>query len=222
MESTSTTNELNYTINMFYGSLIHDLKQTRNSRRENLLHYACKLNKSRQIESFINIGCSLCQQDIQGRTPLHIVIEMQHTEALDIFSKLFKQKYLEGKNKIRNKRLTEDLKKLFRIYDHQGYTVLHRAVLNNMTQLVEDMLRFCLKHNINVADSEVLGCGDSILHLAVKRNLIDMAKLIYEYIPKFLNVSNYGGKNPSDYESITLEMKMVLQMNIKCLGQYYM
>lgn len=138
---------------------------------------------------------TLCKQDYYGRTILHIIIEQNDNVLVQLFRRFYQQ-HTEMEYTEKEDMLTKELKNLLKIYDHQGYTILHRAVKYNLLDLVEDILKFCKKFKINLADYELLGTGDSILHLALKGKLFKMCKLILEYEPVLADVKNYAGHLP--------------------------
>ena len=136
---------------------------------------------------------NFCIQDYFGRTILHVIIEQNDDVLLQLFGRLYQQQTEYG---YKNVQLMDELKNLLKIYDDQGYTILHKAIKYNKLAFVKDILEFCEYFQVNVADYELLGTGDSILHLAVKHNLKDMSELILSYIPTLANVKNYPGDLP--------------------------
>ncbi|XP_013100928.1 E3 ubiquitin-protein ligase HACE1 [Stomoxys calcitrans] len=189
------------TIESFY---LDALMQGRNAQRENLLHYVCRRNQYELFIPLVRQGYHLYEQDIEGRTPIHVAIERSHHECLLSFRKLL-QHY-----DTLHESIQKDLCRTFRPYNDNGYTIIHEAVRRNMQDLVKDILNFCLQNNVQIIDMEVLGCGDSLLHIVVKKNLIEMAKIVCNALPDLKFYENYAGIMPMDLCCITKEMREVL------------
>ncbi|XP_046801814.1 NF-kappa-B inhibitor alpha-like isoform X2 [Lucilia cuprina] len=168
-----------------------------NENRENLLHLACQFNEAKYINQLITLKCPIFKQDFYGRTPLHVALQRQHKECIEEFERLLRSVNNLHDNDILNKEeLIKNLRKMFDVYDHNGYTILHLAVLKNLPTLVKVMLEFCLKFKVNVLDKEVLGSGNSILHLAVENNFKNIENIIVDKIKESVNQANYSGKTP--------------------------
>ncbi|XP_023298577.2 uncharacterized protein LOC111681089 [Lucilia cuprina] len=160
----------------------------RNRDQENLLHWACKMDYSKSIRPLIGLGCHINQQNMWGRTPLHIALTERRDACISEIQLIFKN-YLQYSENVK-----KDLINMLKTYNHNGYTVLHEAVLNRYYELFEIMLIFMTEHNLNILDYEVLGSGDSIAHLAAKNNtLMDIDSIIMKYIPNYMSVKNYAG-----------------------------
>uniref|UniRef100_A0A1I8NRX8 Rel homology dimerisation domain-containing protein n=1 Tax=Stomoxys calcitrans TaxID=35570 RepID=A0A1I8NRX8_STOCA len=166
-----------------------EILKVRNHFRHNLLHYACIRNKANAIKPLVGIGCDLQQQDWQGRTPLHLAIENAHKECISKFEHLL-EIYHQYPEEVQEKFI-----KMFNVYDHLGHTIVHSAVKAGLTTLFEAMLKFCQAHNMDITRHEILGSGDSVIHLIAKGNLIDMVPLVKQYIPNYLTIQNYAGEN---------------------------
>lgn len=192
-------------INEFFTQMII---HGRNAKRENPLHYVCNLNGYQYIETLLENGCDLCQQDCMGRTPIHVAIDAGHCECIQVLRRL-----LRNYNSL-DVQLQQDLIEVLKCYNNKGYTILHEAVLKDMKELIQDLLTFCQERNINFEDSEVLGCGDSILHLAVRKNLLEVAEIICRHSPILMKCRNYGGSLPGDLNCITDEMRLVLKCRL--------
>uniref|UniRef100_A0A1I8P8A2 Uncharacterized protein n=1 Tax=Stomoxys calcitrans TaxID=35570 RepID=A0A1I8P8A2_STOCA len=186
----------------FYFDII---QQGLNPQRENLLHCICRRNQYELFAQLVLDGNSLCQQDIEGRTPIHVAIERAHHKCLLCFCKLL-QDYDQLDESIQ-----KDLCRAFHAYNNNGHTILQEAVLHDMQDLVRDILSFCQKYNVQIIEKEVLGCGDSLLHLIVKKNLIQMAKIVCDFFPELKMYENYAGILPQNLSEITQEMAEVLQ-----------
>ncbi|XP_046802781.1 uncharacterized protein LOC124418920 [Lucilia cuprina] len=177
-------------------------------------HIDCKEDNIKKV-SLLMIHCrGLCEQDYWGRTPLHLAIIYKSQATLKIFQNALQKEIspqnLKNNNNInKNLKFIKNLKKLFKIYDHDGDTILHKAVKYNLTKIVEFLLKFCKKFNINVNNYEVLGSGDSILHLAIVENLLKMTKIIIEINPSLRYVRNYAGNLPQDAKNLSMEMQML-------------
>ncbi|XP_037812236.1 uncharacterized protein LOC119603996 [Lucilia sericata] len=172
----------------------------RNKDQENLLHWACKMDHSKSIRPLIGLGCHINEQDIWGRTPLHVALTARHDACISEIQLIFKN-YLQYSENVK-----ADLVKMLKTYNHNGYTVLHEAVLNRYYELFEIMLIFMQEHKLNILDYEVLGSGDSIAHLAAKNNtLMDIDSIIMKYIPNYMSVKNYAGLMAKDLNEMFSE-----------------
>lgn len=186
----------------FFGEMI---SRGRNAQRENLLHYICRQNQYNLIESLFVQGCRLDEQDLQGRTPVHVAIERGHHECLLTFVEILRN-YSSY-----NKDLQNGLRRTFQVYNNRGHTILHEAVLKNLKHVVREMLTFCSNIDITLAQNLVLGNGDSLLHLAVRENLLGMAEIVCDLFPELVNCSNYADILPLDIpSSITQGMNQLL------------
>ncbi|XP_037808273.1 NF-kappa-B inhibitor alpha-like [Lucilia sericata] len=174
-----------------------------NEYRENLLHLACQFNEPQHIKQLIALKCPIFKQDFYGRTPLHVAIQRQHKECIDVFVRILTSVINRTEDNADEMELIENLRKMFGVYNHDGYTILHLAVIKNLPTVVKVMLEFCLKYKINILEKEVLGSGDSILHLAVKNNFKDIENIIVDKIKESVNHPNYSGATP--YKIITKE-----------------
>uniref|UniRef100_A0A1I8QA08 Uncharacterized protein n=1 Tax=Stomoxys calcitrans TaxID=35570 RepID=A0A1I8QA08_STOCA len=176
--------------------------------RYNLLHYACFHNKAIAIKPLVELGCGLQEQDLEGRTPLHLAIEYARKECILEFEHLLEnyQQY--------PKAVVKKLIEMFYVYDNLGHTIVHAAVMARLTTLFEAMLKFCHSHCMNITRCGILGNGDSVIHLIVKRNLIDMAPLLKEYIPTFLTIKNYAGQTALDLDDLSMQMFELLHDEI--------
>ncbi|XP_037808283.1 nuclear factor NF-kappa-B p110 subunit-like [Lucilia sericata] len=175
-----------------------------NEYRENLLHLACQFNEPQHIKQLIALKCPVFKQDFYGRTPLHVAIQREHKECIDEFERILTSVInLPESDAVDKNELIGNLRKMFEVYNHDGYTILHLAVLKNCPTLVKVMLTFCLKFKINILEKEVLGSGDSILHLAVKNNFKDIENIIVDKVKDSVNQPNYSGATP--YKIITTD-----------------
>lgn len=186
----------------FYVDMI---KRGRNAERENLLHYVCYNNQSHLIEPLLFQGFRLHEQDVRGRTPIHIAIERDHQECTLVFIKL-----LQSYSNL-NEELKIVLRRTFQVYNDHGRTILHEAVLKNLKNVVQDMLKFCIHNDVSLAYMEVLGCGDTLLHLIVRENLLEMAQIVCELLPELLNGKNYAGLLPINISKATSDMGAILK-----------
>ncbi|XP_073831323.1 nuclear factor NF-kappa-B p110 subunit-like [Musca autumnalis] len=180
--------------------------KARNKFRHNLLHYACFHNMSGSIRPLVGMGIALHEQDINGRTPLHLAIDYKHSDCVEKIQELLKNHSLYGRD------VETSLKKMLQVYTLQGITVLHLAVLENLPELLEVMLDFCQRHDIDVTQYEVMGSGDSLAHLVVKSNSCTMFELLKKYIPNYLKLENYAGNTIADICDISDQMKNVLKI----------
>ncbi|XP_058981800.1 nuclear factor NF-kappa-B p105 subunit isoform X2 [Musca domestica] len=182
----------------------------RNARRENLLHYACQHNLHFLIEPFVMQGYALCQQDIEGHTALHVAIIKGHDNCLKEFLRLFERcKCLHEDHPLKR-----NIVRLFFIYSHRGYTVLHEAVRdrgNIPFPYIRGMLEFALELQLDFQDMEILGSGDTLLHLIVQHNRLELAQIVCQRIPELLERPNYAGTVPMDVARITPEMQSLLK-----------
>ncbi|KAI8122711.1 hypothetical protein FF38_03774 [Lucilia cuprina] len=179
------------------GVYSEEMSTALNENRENLLHLACQFNEAKYINQLITLKCPIFKQDFYGRTPLHVALQRQHKKCIEEFERLLRSVNNLHDNDILNKEeLIKNLRKMFDVYDHNGYTILHLAVLKNLPTLVKVMLEFCLKFKVNVLDKEVLGSGNSILHLAVENNFKNIENIIVDKIKESVNQANYSGKTP--------------------------
>ncbi|KNC31034.1 hypothetical protein FF38_03770 [Lucilia cuprina] len=167
-----------------------------NEYRENLLHLSCQYNEPQHIKQLIALKCPIFKQDFYGRTPLHVAIQRQHKECIDEFVQILISVINRSQGNADEEELIVNLRKMFGVYNHDGYTILHLAVIQNLPMVVKVMLDFCLKFKINILDREVLGSGDSILHLAVKNNFKDIENIIVDKIKESINQPNYSGATP--------------------------
>lgn len=161
-----------------------------------------------KVDILIKTGRGLCQRDYFGRTPLHAAIAFKSSETIKLFQEVLET--LISSNKDKNN-LKAIFKEIFEKYDHEGDTVLHKAVKLNYLEFVKVALKFCKFIKLNVVDYEKLGNGDSILHLAVRENLLEMTEIIIEEVPKLLDVENYGGTLPQDIPNISPKLKNLLE-----------
>lgn len=164
----------------------------RNENYANLLHLACYMNKDLAIRPLIGLGCHIYQQDYEGRTPLHIALMARNDECILKIQQLIKDPSEYPKE------FEQDIIRMFSVYDHNGYTVLHVACLGEYDDLLEIMFIFLQKHKLNILDYEVLGNGDTIAHLAFKNK--KNISLIEKYIPNYREATNYGGTTVEDLE----------------------
>ncbi|XP_061391369.1 nuclear factor NF-kappa-B p110 subunit-like [Musca vetustissima] len=178
--------------------------KARNKFQHNLLHYACFHNKSDCIKPLIGMGLALHEQDCNGRTPLHLAIDYHYRECI---SKI--QEVLENHTAY-DATVESSLSRMLTTYNRQGYTVLHLAVLEQMDELFEAMLKFCSAHNIDTTHFEVLGSGDSLAHLVVKTNSTSILQLLKKYVPNYLNIKNYAGYTMADIDDISEQMRASL------------
>ncbi|XP_058981685.1 nuclear factor NF-kappa-B p110 subunit [Musca domestica] len=185
----------------------------RNARRENLLHYACQHNLYFLIGPFVKQGYALCQQDIEGQTALHVAIIKGHDKCLEEFLRLFEScKCLHEDHPLKR-----NIVRLFFIYNHRGYTVLHEAVRgvgNIPLPYIRKMLEFALESQLDFLDMEILGSGDTLLHLIVQHNRTELAQMVCQRIPELLKHPNYAGEVPTDVACITPEMQRILKTAI--------
>lgn len=190
------------------------IRQGRNARRENVLHYICQQNQYTLIESLFMQGCRLDEQDLQGRTPMHVAIERGHHECLLTYLQILKNYFNYNKN------LQNGLRRTLQVYNNRGHTILHEAVLKNWKYVVREMLIFCSNIDITLVYNAVLSNGDSILHLIVHENLLEMAEIVYDLFPELVNCRNYADILPQDIPSITQEMKELLKTKTKRALKY--
>lgn len=177
---------------------------------ETSTHYYSKQDNINKVLSSITHRRGICQRDIQGRSLLHMAILCQSQSTIHIYQYFLEEQIAQCACVNTDGNIVEHFKNLFKIYDYDGDTVLHKAVKYNLVEFVKVVLKFYEKFHLNVADYEKLGSGDNILHLAIRGNLLEMAKTIIEMKPSLLQVKNYGGKLPQDVTNKTLEMRMLL------------
>uniref|UniRef100_A0A1I8NJU9 Uncharacterized protein n=1 Tax=Musca domestica TaxID=7370 RepID=A0A1I8NJU9_MUSDO len=160
-----------------------------NNYQENVLHIACKSDMtSTLIKPLIQCGCSPTKQDLQGRTPLHVALELRQYSCIKEFLLLFHTHMLYPKE------IVDRLKHMFQIYNRAGHTIVHEAVIRNEPDILRELLRICQQHDINVLDNEVLGSGDTLLHLAINRKVdTEIIDIIIDYLPEIVHISNYSG-----------------------------
>ncbi|XP_075165678.1 uncharacterized protein LOC142238051 [Haematobia irritans] len=201
----TTTEVLTKTLQKFYGGM---LSYGRNSRRENILHYVCSHNLYKLLIPLLKnykFG-KICEQDIEGRTPIHTAIEGYNHECIEIFKIL-----LANHHKLREG-IQQDLRRIFQIYNNNGHTILHEAVLHDMQDLVRVMLKFCHENDDDELISlEVLGSGDTILHLVVRTNSLQMAEILCTALPDLKFYGNYAGVLPHNLCDITNDMDKILR-----------
>ncbi|XP_013108541.2 NF-kappa-B inhibitor alpha isoform X1 [Stomoxys calcitrans] len=159
-----------------------------NNLQQNLLHTCCKYNRYQAIIPLIRLGCNPAKQDYDGRTPLHLAIQLKDGKCIQQFLQLLRQES--------NPELIENLKGMFEPYNNIGQTIVHQAVLQRKTHIVKELLQFCNRNNINVLEREVLGNGKSLLHLAVDNKDYEMQTLIVMLVPKSIHAANYAGSLP--------------------------
>uniref|UniRef100_A0A1I8PS21 Uncharacterized protein n=1 Tax=Stomoxys calcitrans TaxID=35570 RepID=A0A1I8PS21_STOCA len=126
--------------------------------------------------------------DYDGRTPLHLAIQLKAGKCIQQFLQLLRQES--------NPELIENLKGMFKPYNNIGQTIVHQAVLQRKIHIVKELLQFCNRNNINVLEMEVLGSGKSLLHLAVDNQDYEMQTVIVMSVPKSIHVANYAGSLP--------------------------
>uniref|UniRef100_A0A1I8P5I9 Uncharacterized protein n=1 Tax=Stomoxys calcitrans TaxID=35570 RepID=A0A1I8P5I9_STOCA len=177
-----------------------------NKIQQNLLHRACFRNRANAIKPLVGMGFGLHEQDVEGRTPLHLALEYGHTECISELQLLMKKKnctkYSED--------VLRTMIKMFQVHDNYGRTVLHAAVRANNFDLFETMLTFGHHHVVDIARYEVLGTGKSVVHLIAEQNLLDWIPLVRKYIPRYLELENYAGNTVLDLQDLTMEMKKAL------------
>ncbi|XP_058981676.1 nuclear factor NF-kappa-B p110 subunit-like isoform X2 [Musca domestica] len=182
--------------------------KTRNKLRHNLLHYACLHDKSEAIRPLVGMGIALHEQDQSGNTPLHLAIVNRRSDCILQIQQLL-QEHAAYDNKV-----DSSMVKMTKVYNRQGYTVLHLALLENLPELLGILLEFCKQKQIDVTEYEVLGSGDSLGHLAVKTKAsTEMLKVLEEYVPNYLLIENYAGDTAAavdEIEEISDEMEMKL------------
>ncbi|XP_073845612.1 uncharacterized protein [Musca autumnalis] len=184
----------------------------RNSRRENLLHYACHNNLYYLIIPFVRQGYCIYQQDIEGQTPLHIAIIKGHQLCVEEFLRLFEICKRHRLHETALDPLRRDIHHMFLVYNYRGYTVLHEAVRREIPLAIfGEMLKICLALKLNFEDMEILGSGDTLLHLIVQYNRLDLARIICDLVPELLRQPNYPGILPLQMECITREMANILR-----------
>ncbi|XP_073847043.1 uncharacterized protein [Musca autumnalis] len=212
-------NPLNFISIKFGNTIVHDaltnnstllaldkVLKGRNKYQLNLLHYACLHNKAASIKTLVGMGIALHEQDINGRTPLHLAIDYQHYDCIGKIQELLKDHSSNGRD------VETSLKQMLATYNYQGRTVLHLAVLKNLPELLEVMFDFCQRHDIDVTQYEVMGSGDSLAHLAVKTKSWTMMELLKKYIPNYMTLENYAGNTIADtMDDISDRMKAQLK-----------
>lgn len=167
----------------------------RNCLRENLLHVACKLNESNIVTILILLDYNPTAQDYLGRTPLHLALIANHIPCIEEFF-LILRAVADPTTHIGhyNNSIALNLKKMFSVYDDLGYTVIHQAVIMQNGRILTTLLELCNALKINVLYYEILGSGDSLLHLAVNIQAREMQHIIVAMIPQIINVCNYAGE----------------------------
>ncbi|XP_058981686.1 nuclear factor NF-kappa-B p110 subunit [Musca domestica] len=182
--------------------------KTRNKLRHNLLHYACLHDKSEAIRPLVGMGIALHEQDKSGNTPLHLAIVNRRSDCILQIQELLQIYGAYDEN------VLASMVKMTKVYNRQGYTVLHLALLENLPELLGVLLEFCQQKQIDVTEYEVLGSGDSLGHLAVKTKAsTEMLKVLEEHVPKYLLIENYAGDTAAatdEIEEISDEMEMKL------------
>uniref|UniRef100_A0A1I8PSE3 Rel homology dimerisation domain-containing protein n=1 Tax=Stomoxys calcitrans TaxID=35570 RepID=A0A1I8PSE3_STOCA len=177
-----------------------------NKIQQNLLHRACFRNRANAIKPLVGMGFGLHEQDVEGRTPLHLALEYGHTECISQLQLLMKKenytKYSED--------VLRTMIKMFQVHDNYGRTVLHAAVRANNFDLFETMLTFGHHNVVDIARYEVLGTGKSVVHLIAEQNLLDWIPLVRKYIPRYLELENYAGNTVLDLQDLTMEIKKAL------------
>ncbi|XP_075165677.1 uncharacterized protein LOC142238050 [Haematobia irritans] len=178
--------------------------KARNKFRQNLLHYACWMNRAKAIKPLVFMGCGLHEQDLNGCTPLHIAIKFDHKECISKF-----QLVLETPNEY-PKNIQNMLVEMFQVHDDLGRTVLHAAVVAELRDLFESMLKFCKLHKVEAWNYGLLSNGDTVVHLIAKNSVVILAPLVREYIPGYLNLENYAGETVQDIPDLTMEVRQAL------------
>lgn len=192
-----------------------------NRNKENVLHLACLFNDAKSGKMLLDAGCSSVQQDVQGRTPLHVALQRKHKRCINMYIHEFQAAIIDHEinseekrdlfmNEFRlvlniseeetlfQKQQVEDLKRLFSLYDHNGYTVLHLAVIYGLEDMVKVMLDFANIMGVAVLDHEVMDNGDTVLHLALRYKLRKMAHIIADRIKESVDYPNYSGATPRE------------------------
>lgn len=193
-------------LNLLHSNFIAEtISQQRNAFGENMLHYACTLNYYEEIKKLIELDCKmLFEQDFRGRTPLHIAIEENVCQCMDEFRDIL-QGYQRQPTSVRLA-----LRNMLQAYSHRGHTVVHAAVKADLPELLKDLIECSKLMKHNVLDYEILGNGDSLLHLAINCNLYNVAKVIKENIPSALNYPNYAGTMPLEMLNISEDILKML------------
>ena len=105
--------------------------------------------------------------------------------------------------------LKTEFRQIFSIGNKQGYSVLHLAILLNMEELVEAMFKFCVEQNFEeVYSIGTFDCGDTLLQLAIRKNLFNMTKLILKYDKKAFIHQNRSGCSAYDLIKPSIEENM--------------
>ncbi|XP_058981684.1 nuclear factor NF-kappa-B p110 subunit-like [Musca domestica] len=182
--------------------------KARNKLRHNLLHHACLHDKSEAIRPLVGMGIALHELDQSGNTPLHLAIVNRRSDCILQIQQLL-QKYDAYDEKV-----LASMVKMTKVYNRQGYTVLHLALLENLPELLGVILEFCQQKQIDVTEYEVLGSGDSLRKLALKTKAsTEILKVLEEYVPNYLLIENYAGDTAAatdEIEEISDEMEMKL------------
>uniref|UniRef100_A0A1I8MB32 Uncharacterized protein n=1 Tax=Musca domestica TaxID=7370 RepID=A0A1I8MB32_MUSDO len=156
----------------------------------------------------ITIPPSILSNKCNGNTPLHLAIVNRRSDCILQIQQLL-QEHAAYDNKV-----DSSMVKMTKVYNRQGYTVLHLALLENLPELLGILLEFCKQKQIDVTEYEVLGSGDSLGHLAVKTKAsTEMLKVLEEYVPNYLLIENYAGDTAAavdEIEEISDEMEMKL------------
>lgn len=162
------------------------------------IHVACILNEPDHIYTLFNSGIPLYRLNKQRETAIHTALRLNREDCVNVFKRIFNRELVSQQYDF-----VKHLSYLLEVYDRDGYTILHRSILNNNIELTRAILNFCLDNDIDACDIEVLGNGDTILHIAYQNNLFDMANLIIELIPNSVNYANYAGLLPLAVQRIS-------------------
>lgn len=123
---------------------------------DTLLHAAVRGGMEMSIEKLLSLGADLTLTDMQGRSPLHLAIELEKTDlALMLVSNVTARKI-----------------SLDTLVDMKGHTPLHTAAMTDNSRIAAQLV--AAGADVTLTDSD----GNSALHLAVQRNNYDVAEFL--------------------------------------------
>ncbi|QLH41824.1 MAG: ankyrin repeat domain-containing protein [Coxiellaceae bacterium] len=148
----------------------HENINTVNEQGHASLHISVLSKNKWMISFFLNVGAAVDIQDSKGRTPLHLVVEMDDVELVKIFS--------------------EHNKKALNVKDIDGHTPLHKAAIYGHFAVFKALLK--AGADLDCPDD----AGAFTIHLAISHGQTRIADFLIEKYPNLMMARDHRGLTP--------------------------